>query len=98
MTVIDIEFADQLILVGVGNADAEVPRHTGTSGDRGHRRAPIRGKNSGRSYSNVNRRGVVGMSLNGSTPVFGPVRHQLSQFLTDAFFDHRHVIVNSGPL
>jgi hypothetical protein len=21
---------------------------------------------------------------------FGPVRHQLSQFLTDAFFDHRH--------
>jgi hypothetical protein len=29
---------------------------------------------------------------------FGPVRHQLSQFLTDAFFDHRHVIVNSGPL
>jgi hypothetical protein len=30
MTVIHIEFADQLILVGVGNADAEVSRHTGT--------------------------------------------------------------------
>ena len=29
MTVIGIEFADQLILVGVGNADAEVFRHTG---------------------------------------------------------------------
>ena len=45
MTVIDIEFADQLILVGVGNADAEVGRHTGTCEGRGHRRAPIRGVN-----------------------------------------------------
>ena len=34
MTVIDIEFADQLILVGVGNADAEVFRHTGMGGGR----------------------------------------------------------------
>jgi hypothetical protein len=59
MTVIDIEFADQLILGGIGNADAEVFRHTGTGGGRGHRRAPIRGKNSGRSYSNVNRHRVV---------------------------------------
>jgi hypothetical protein len=42
MTVIDIEFADQLILVGVGNADAEVSRHTGASRGRGHRRGPIR--------------------------------------------------------
>src|SRR6201993_38600 len=62
MTVIDIEFADQLILVGVGNGDAEVFRHTGTGGGSGHRQAPIRGKNSGRSYNNVNPRGVVGMS------------------------------------
>ena len=59
MTVIDIEFADQLILGGVGNAYAEVFRHTGTGGGRGHRRAPIRGRNSGRSYSNVNRHRVV---------------------------------------
>jgi len=44
MTVIDIEFADQLILVGVSNADAEVFRHTGTGRSRGHRCAPIRGK------------------------------------------------------
>jgi hypothetical protein len=29
---------------------------------------------------------------------FGSLRHQLSQFLTDACFDHRQVIVNSGPL
>ena len=29
-TVIDIEFADQLILVGLGNSDAEVFRHAGT--------------------------------------------------------------------
>ena len=55
MTVIDIEFAYQLILVGVGNSDAEMFRHTGMGGGRGHRRAPIRGRNSGRSYSNVNR-------------------------------------------
>ena len=41
MTVIGIEFADQLILVGVGNADAEVARHAGTLGSRGHRPAPI---------------------------------------------------------
>ena len=32
MTVIDIEFADQLILVGLGNSDAEVSRHTGMGG------------------------------------------------------------------
>jgi hypothetical protein len=44
MTVIDIEFADQLILVGVSNADAEVFRHTGTGRSRGDRCAPIRGK------------------------------------------------------
>jgi hypothetical protein len=62
MTAIDIEFADQLIRVGVGNANAEMFRHTGTDGGRGHRRAPIRRK-SGPSYSNVNRRGVVDMSL-----------------------------------
>jgi hypothetical protein len=89
--------------VGVGNADAEVPRHTGTSGDRGHRRAPIRGKNSGRSYSNVNRRGVVGMSLNGSTDVacrrFWPGASPVEPVsYRRSFFDHRHVIVNSGPL
>jgi hypothetical protein len=36
MTLIDIEFAGQLILVCVGNADAEVSRHTGTGGGRGH--------------------------------------------------------------
>ena len=59
MTVIDIELADQLILVGVSNADAEVFRHTGMGGGRGHRRAPIRGRNSGRSYSNVNRQGLL---------------------------------------
>ena len=30
---------------------------------------------------------------------FGTVRHHLSQFLLlTLFFDHRHVIVNSGPL
>ena len=89
MTVIDIEFADQLILVGVGNADAEVSRHTGMGGGRGHRRAPIRGKNSGQSYSNVNRRGVVDISLMAAlmwhVGGFGPVPHQLSQFLADAF-------------
>src|SRR3984893_3980466 len=39
MTVIDIEFADQLILVGVGNADAEVSRHTGSGRGRSHRLA-----------------------------------------------------------
>jgi len=32
MTVIRITDADQLILVGVGNADAEVSRHPGTGG------------------------------------------------------------------
>ena len=69
MTVIDIEFADQLILVGLGNSDAEVLRHTGMGGGRGHRQAPIRGKNSGRSYSNVNRHRVVDLSANGSTDV-----------------------------
>jgi hypothetical protein len=57
MTVIDIGFADQLILVGVGNAYAEVFPHTGTGGGGSHSRAPIRGKNSGRPYSTVNRRG-----------------------------------------
>jgi hypothetical protein len=41
MTVIDIEFADELVLVGIGNPDAEVPRHTGTRRGRGHRLAPI---------------------------------------------------------
>src|SRR5437868_13370918 len=46
MTVIDIEFADQLILGGVDNADAEVFRHTETGGGRSRRRAPIRGRNS----------------------------------------------------
>ena len=51
MTVIDIEFADQLILVGVGNAYAEVSRHTGTGGGRSHSRAPIRGKDCGRSFT-----------------------------------------------
>jgi hypothetical protein len=89
MTVIDIEFADQLILGGVGNAYAEVFRHTGMGGGRGHSRAPIRGKNSRRSYSNVNRRGVVDMSLTAAlmrhVVGFGPVPHQLSHFLTDAF-------------
>jgi len=59
MTVIDIEFADQLIPVGVGNADAEVFGHTGTGGGRGHRQVPIFGKNSGRSYINVNRHGSL---------------------------------------
>ena len=57
MTVINIEFADQLVLVGVGNAYAEMFRHTGTDGGGGHRRAPIRRKTSRRSYSNVNRYG-----------------------------------------
>jgi hypothetical protein len=32
MTVIDIEFADQLILGGVGNVYTEVFRHTGMGG------------------------------------------------------------------
>ena len=41
MTVIHIEFADELILVGLSNADAEVPGHTGTVRVRGHRPAPI---------------------------------------------------------
>src|SRR5260370_36208786 len=41
MTVIDIEFADQSFFLGVGNTDAEVFRHTGTGGGRGHRRGPI---------------------------------------------------------
>ena len=48
MTVIDIEFADELVLVGVRYADAEVCRHTGTCGGRSHRRAPIRREDSGR--------------------------------------------------
>src|SRR6516162_7932554 len=46
MTVIHIELAYELILVGFGNADAEMSRHTGTGGGRGHRRAPICGKSS----------------------------------------------------
>jgi hypothetical protein len=62
-------------------------------GGRGHRRAPIRRKNSrknsGRSYSNVNRRGVVDMSLMAAlmwhVGGFGSVPHQLSHFHTDAF-------------
>ena len=54
MTVIDIEFADELVLVGVGNADAKVSRHTGTGGGRGHQRAPIRGKGSRRSSTGAN--------------------------------------------
>jgi hypothetical protein len=89
MTVIDIEFADQLILLSVGNADAEMFRHTGTGGGRGHRRVPIRGKNSGRSYNNVNRCRVVDLPAT-AAPMwrvggFGPMPHQLSHFLTDAF-------------
>src|SRR6516164_11043435 len=36
MTVIHIELAYQLILVGFGNADAEMSRHTGAGGGRGH--------------------------------------------------------------
>ena len=36
MTVIDIEFAYQPFFLGVGNTDAEVFRHTGTGGGRGH--------------------------------------------------------------
>src|ERR1700730_3618679 len=39
MTVIRIEFADQLVLVGVGDADAEVSRHTGSGRGRSHRLA-----------------------------------------------------------
>jgi hypothetical protein len=97
MTVIDIEFTDQLILVGVGNADAEMSRHTGMGGGRGHRRAPIRGKNSARSYSNVNRHGVVDMSVTAALmwPVggFGPMPHQLSHLLTvKNEADRRHSI------
>jgi hypothetical protein len=89
MTVIDIEFVDQLILLSIGNADAEMFRHTGMGGGRGHRRAPIRGKNSGRSYSNVNRRRVVDLSAT-AAPMwhvggFGSMPRQLSHFLTDAF-------------
>src|ERR1700730_10483664 len=86
MTIIDIEFADQLVLVGVGNADAEVFRHTGMGGGRGHRRAPIRGKSSGRPYSILNRLGVVDMTLMaalmwrmGGT---GPIPTPPSPFLT----------------
>jgi hypothetical protein len=86
MTVIDIEFADQLIPVGVGNADAEVFRHTGMGGGRGHRRAPIRGKNSGRPYSILNRHGVVDMMLMAALMWrmggIGPMPHQLSHFQT----------------
>src|SRR5271167_3606585 len=52
MTIIDIEFAYELILVSVGNADAEVSRHTGTGRSRGHRSTPIRSNDSGRFYSN----------------------------------------------
>jgi hypothetical protein len=37
MTVIDIEFADQLILGGVGNSDAKMSRHAGTCMGNGHR-------------------------------------------------------------
>jgi hypothetical protein len=86
MTVIDIEFADQLIPVGVGNADAEVFRHTETGGGRGHRGAPIRGKKRGQSYTILNRHGVVDISLMAALmwPMggFGPMPHQLSHFLT----------------
>jgi hypothetical protein len=42
MTVIHIEFADQLIFAGVGDADAEMSRHTETGRGRSHRRAPIK--------------------------------------------------------
>jgi hypothetical protein len=86
MTVVDIEFADQLIPVGVGNADAEVFRHTGMGGGRDHRRAPIRGKNIGRPYSILNRHGVVDMTLMAALMWrmggIGPMPHQLSHFLT----------------
>jgi hypothetical protein len=51
MTIVDIEFADQLILVGVGNADAEMSRHTGMGGGRGHRRAPCAEFRSGKARS-----------------------------------------------
>jgi hypothetical protein len=86
MTVIDIEFADQLILVGVGNADAEVFRHTGMGGGRGHRRAPIRGKSSGRPYSILNRLGVVDTTLMAALMWrmggIGPMPNPSSPFLT----------------
>ena len=36
VTLIGIEFADQLVLVGLRNADPEMCRHTGTGEDRGH--------------------------------------------------------------
>ncbi len=83
---IDIEFADQLVLVGVGNADAEVFRHTGMGGGRGHRRAPIRGKSSGRPYSILNRLGVVDMTLMAALMWrmggIGPMPNPSSPFLT----------------
>jgi hypothetical protein len=41
MTIIDSEFADELILVGVGNPDAEVSGHTGSGRGGGHLRAPF---------------------------------------------------------
>src|ERR1700757_3206205 len=58
MTVIHIEFADQFVLVGVGNADAEVSRHTGTGRGRGHRRAPIAARIANHLNSNRKRHGV----------------------------------------
>src|SRR5215471_3315777 len=58
MTVIHIEFADQFVLVGVGNADAEVSRHTGTGRGGGHRRAPIAARIANHLNSNRKRHGV----------------------------------------
>ena len=46
MTVIDIESADQLVLVGVGNADAEVSGIPEWVGVEVITEKPIRGKNS----------------------------------------------------
>ena len=64
VTVIHIEFADQLIPVGVGIADAKVSRHTGTGGrGRSHRRPPIRGKDSGDLNNNRKRQGIADISL-----------------------------------
>jgi hypothetical protein len=49
----------------------------------------IRGKNSGRSYSNVKRHGVVDLSAAAAVVWqvggFGPMPHHLSHFLTDDF-------------
>jgi len=53
-TVIDIEFADQLILVGLGNSDAEVFRHAGTGRSRGHQRSLVQAQEFEAAQSGLN--------------------------------------------